>query len=209
MQTLFSMITFTIMLHGLFLQAVWLYLGRRARDSYLNDIMSFTTPSSRLSRYYHWHVDSFLNALIEGGLFLIILISSIIALSTILYGFESLIASAIIVFFIVFLSFISAMQHAWRVREVVDSETRIVASVGYSKDKIGITRSMVEDLYMQGPMGDGRMWFALFRLAQRHDAIGYAIRDVLMEKGKEEETRFQRSTTDPSSSSDRGPEIDS
>jgi len=209
MQTLFTLISFTILLHGLFLQAVWLFLGRKARDIYLNDIMAFKAPSSKLSRYYHWRVDSFLNALIEGGLFLIILVGSIIMLTTILFGFELLMASTFIVFFIVFLSFISAMQHAWRVREVVDSETRIVASVGYSKDKIGIVRAMVEDLYMQGPMGDGRMWFALFRLAQRPDAIGWSIRDVLMEKGKEEATRFQSGKTDSSSLADRGPGIDS
>jgi len=209
MQTLFSIISIVILLHGLLLQTVWLFIGRVARDKYLNDIMSFRSPSSSLSRYYHWRVDSFLNALIESSLFLIILIGTIITLSTILFGFDSLMASMFIVFFIVFLSFISAMQHAWRVREIVDREKRIVASVSYSTDKIGITRTIVEDLFMQGSMGDGRMWFALFRLAQRPDATGWAIRDVLIEKGKEEDTRFQRTKTDPGSLSERGPGIDS
>jgi len=209
MQTLFSIISIVILLHGLLLQTVWLFIGRVARDKYLNDIMSFRSPSSSLSRYYHWRVNSFLNALIESSLFLIILIGTIITLSTILFGFESLMASMLIVFFIVFLSFISAMQHAWRVREIVDREKRIVASVSYSTDKIGITRTIVEELFMQGSMGDGRMWFALFRLAQRPDAIGWAIKDVLIEKGKEKDTRFQRSKTDPGSLSERGPGIDS
>lgn len=209
MQTIFSIISVTILLQGLLLQTVWLYLGRIARDRYLNDIMSFRSPSSSLSRYYHWRVDSFLNGLIEGCLFLIILIGSIIMLGTILFGFESLVASTFIVFFIVFLSFISAMQHAWRVKEVVDSENRIVDSVKYSTDKIGITKTMVEELFMQGPMGDGRMWFALFRLAQRPDSVGWAIRDVLIEKGKEEESRFQKSKTDSSSLPGSGPGIDS
>jgi hypothetical protein len=209
MQILFTMTIFIIMLYGVLLQTAWLYLGRKARDKYLNDIMSFRKPSSSLSRYYHWRVNSFLNALTEGGLFLIILIGSTITLVTILFGFETLVASTFIVFFIVFLSFISAMQHAWRVREVVDSETRIVVSVGYSKDKIGVAKAMVEDLYMQGQMGDGRMWFALFRLAQRPDSIGWAIRDVLIEKGKEEEARLQRSKTDSSSLTKNGPGIDS
>ncbi|MFW9961602.1 MAG: hypothetical protein ACFFDV_11320 [Candidatus Thorarchaeota archaeon] len=209
MQALFSIISVTILLHGMLLQTVWLYLGRVARDRYLNDIMSFRSPSSSLSRYYHWRVNSFLNALIEGALFLIILVGSIITLSTILFSFKSLLASSFVMVFIVFLSFISAMQHAWRVKEVVDSESRIVASVGYSKDKIGTTRIMVEDLFMQGPMGDGRIWFALFRLAQRSDAIGWAIRDVLIEKGKEEDARFRRSNTDSRSLSGAGPGIDS
>jgi hypothetical protein len=137
------------------------------------------------------------------------LIGSIILLTTILYGFELMMNSSFIVFFIVFLSFISVMQHAWRVREVVDSQARIVASVGYSKDKIGVTREMVENLYLQGPMGDGRTWFALFRLAQRPDTIGYTIRDVLIETGKREDTRFRKSKTGSGSLSDSGPGIGS
>ena len=207
MQTLLNMASFTIILHGLLLQTMWLFVGRRARDKYLGDIMSFRSPSSSLSRYYHWRVSSFQNALIEGSVFMIILIGSIILLTTILYGFELMMSSSFIVFFIVFLSFISVMQHAWRVREVVDSQARIVASVGYSKDKIGVTREMVENLYLQGPMGDGRTWFALFRLAQRPDVIGWTIRDVLIETGKKEDTSFRRSNADSSSLSGSGPGI--
>ncbi len=209
MQTLFNMTSLTIILHGLLLQTMWLFLGRMARDRYLGDIMSFRSPSSRLSRYYHWRVTSFQNGLIEGSVFMILLIGSIILLTTILYGFELMMNSSFIVFFIVFLSFISVMQHAWRVREVVDSQARIVASVGYSKDKIGVTREMVENLYSQGPLGDGRTWFALFRLAQRPDTIGYTIKDVLIETGKKEDSRYQKSKTDSGSSSGSGPEIDS
>jgi hypothetical protein len=204
MQTLFSIPTLIIIMQGLLLQTIWLFIGHLAKDRYLNDIMSFRSPSKFLSRYYHWRVNSFLNALIEGILFLIILIGSTIVLVTIIFGFDAMAASSAILIFVVFLSFISAMQHASRVREVVDSESRIMDSVGYAKDKIGITRTMVDDLYMQGPMGDGRMWFALFRLAQRPDAIGWAIRDVLMEKGKEKDTRFRQVESDGS-----GPGIDS
>ncbi len=208
MQTLFNMTSITIILHGLLLQSIWLFVGRMARDKYLGDIMSFRSPSSRLSRYYHWRVTSFQNALIEGCVFMIVLIVSIILLTTTLYGFELMMSSNFIVFFVVFLSFISVMQHAWRVKEVVDSEARIVASVGYSKDKIGVTRTMVDNLYLQGPMGDGRTWFALFRLAQRPDVIGWTIRDVLIERGKKEDTSFRRSNTDSSSLSGSGPGID-
>jgi hypothetical protein len=51
---------------------------------------------------------------------------------------------------------------------------------------------MVDDLYLQGVMGDGRTWFALFKLAQKQDQVGWVIRDVLLEKSKEEDARFQR-----------------
>jgi hypothetical protein len=209
MQTLFSLASIAIILYGLLLQTVWLFLGRIARDRYLSDIMSFRVPSSSLSKYYHWRVNSFQNALVEGCLFLIILIGSTLVLITIVFGYDLMLSSMGFILFIVFLSFISAMQHAWRVKEVVDSESRIVDSVGYAKDKIGVAKTMVDDLYLQGPMGDGRVWFALFRLAQRPDVIGFAIRDVLIEKGKQEDIRFRTTGTNSGTSSGSGPGIDS
>ena len=102
------------------------------------------------------------------------------------------------------------MQHAWRVKEVVDSEGRIDTAIKTSTDKIGVVKMMVDDLYLQGVMGDGRTWFALFKLAQRQDQVGWVIRDVLLEKGKEEDARFSRQSTKPSSadsSADSGPDI--
>jgi hypothetical protein len=69
---------------------------------------------------------------------------------------------------------------------------------------------MIDDLYLQGVMGDGRTWFALFKLAQKQDQVGWVIRDVLLEKGKEEEARFQRQGTKSGpvdSSTKDGPEI--
>jgi hypothetical protein len=117
----------------------------------------------------------------------------------------------LIVVFVVFLTFLSALQHAWRVKEIVDGEGRINTAIQTSTDKIGVARMMVDDLYLQGDMGDGRTWFALFKLAQRQDQVGWVIRDVLLEKGKEEDSRFQRQSVKSSSadsSTDSGPEID-
>ncbi|MBN2231167.1 MAG: hypothetical protein JW779_16400 [Candidatus Thorarchaeota archaeon] len=209
MQVFYSVISFIIILHALFLQSAWLFLGRMSRDRYLRDIMTFRSPSSKLSRYYSWRVDTMKNALSEGAVFLLLLIISIIGLSILLFSIEALLEATLIVAFVVILSFISAMQHAWRVKEVLESETRIVSAIKSSVDKIGVTRRMVDDLYMQGTMGDGRMWFALFRLAQRPDPVGWSIRDVLIDKAKEEEERFQKKGPDYGAVSTGGPEIDS
>ena len=91
------------------------------------------------------------------------------------------------------------------------SENRIISAIRTANDKISVARMMVDDLYMEGAMGDGRKWFALFKIAQRQDQIGWVIRDVLIEKGKEEEARFNGQGTKPSSKSpesEQGPEID-
>ncbi|MBE0527183.1 hypothetical protein E4H12_07710 [Candidatus Thorarchaeota archaeon] len=211
MQAFFNPVSLVFILHGLFLQSIWLYLGRISRNGYLSDIMTFRTPSSRLSRYYRWRVTSFENAIKEGIVFLALLVSSLYALGFSLFPVDQVNGAFLIVVFVVFLTFLSALQHAWRVKEIVDGEGRINTAIQTSTDKIGVARMMVDDLYLQGDMGDGRTWFALFKLAQRQDQVGWVIRDVLLEKGKEEDSRFQRQSVKSSSadsSTDSGPEID-
>jgi hypothetical protein len=192
------------------MQGFWLFLGRRARDKYLGDIMSFRVPSSSMSRYYDWRVTRFTNALIEGIAFLVILLGSLILISVVMADFTAFMDAIFYVVFVMFLSFLSSMQMAWRVKEIKERENRILASIGISADKVGIAREMVENLMIQGTMGDGRVWFALYRLAQRPNQVGWAIRDVLIEKGKEMREMFQysKSETDPAVR-DKGPGIES
>ena len=192
MQTFYSFFSFIIIMQALVVQSVWLFVGRVSRDRYLKDIMQFRSPSSTLSRYYGWRVTSFGNALIEGIGLEFILIAVLVVVSMLIADFSMLIQQSLIVFFVAVLTFMSSMQLAWRVRGISTAEEYIVTSVKVSDDKIGVARRMVEDLYQQGEMGDGRMWFALFRLSQRPDPIGWAIRDVLMDKSKEEEKRLMR-----------------
>lgn len=209
-QALYSALAFVIFLHALFMQGVWLYLGRRARNTYLGDIMQFRAPSSAMSRYYDWRVTRFINALIEGVVFLVILLGSLILLSVALADFAAFMGASLYVLFVMFLSFLSSMQMAWRVKEINERENGIMTSIGTSTDKVGIARVLVEDLMIQGSMGDGRVWFALYRLAQRPNQVGWAIRDVLIEKGKEMREMFQdpESERDPTTP-DNGPGIES
>ncbi|MGQ4910934.1 MAG: hypothetical protein ACP6KW_02080 [Candidatus Thorarchaeota archaeon] len=212
MQTFYNYISFVIILQALFIQSVWLYIGRQARDRYLGDIMHFRSPSSRLSRYYGWRVQSFGNALLEGVGLQVVLIASIVGVSISLSDYQTLLNQAIVVLFVAILTFMSSVQLAWRVRAINTTEENITTSLKISEDKIGVARRMVEDLYQQGEMGDGQMWFALFRIAQRPDPIGWAVRDVLMEKGKDEERRMLREFTRlqaGKTTSDDGPGIES
>jgi hypothetical protein len=208
MQNLITTVSFVIVLLALLLQTLWLLIGRISRDKYLSDIMRFRRPSSSLSRYYSWRVEHSANGIVEGFLFLFILIISFITLGLMVFSLDLVIQSTPIILIVLLLSFLSSIQHSRQVKEINDTETRIVTSVKTSVDKIGVAKRMVNDLYNQGTMGDGRTWFALFKLAQKQDQIGWAIRDVLMEKGKEEEARVQRQKPSQSPSSpDGGPEI--
>ncbi len=203
-------LSFVIILHALLMQGIWLYLGRYARNRYLGDIMHFRAPSSTLSRYYDWRVNKFVNALIEGVVFLVILLGSMILLSIALADFAAFMNVILYVIFVMFLSIISAVQMAWRVKEINERENRIITSIGTSIDKVGIARELVEDLMIQGSVGDGRVWFALYRLAQKSNQAGWAIRDVLIEKGKEMREMLQYSESEVDSAApDKGPGIGS
>ena len=208
MQSLVSTVSLIIVLLALLLQTIWLLIGRLSRDRYLRDIMVFRTPSSTLSKYYSWRVENSANGVVEGFVFLFILITVVIAFGLTIFTMDLVTQSLPIFIFVLFLSFLSTLQHAWRVKEINDTETRIVTSVKTSSDKIGVAKRMVDDLYNQGALGDGRTWFALFKLAQRRDQIGWAIKDALIEKGKEEEARIQRQKPDQGAAqADSGPEI--
>ena len=211
MQVFYSPVSLVFILQALVLQSVWLYLGRVSRNRYLADIMTFRSPSSRLSRYYHWRITSFENALGERVVFIVLLLSSLYTVGFSFFTIQSVNGAFLIVVFVVILSFLSALQHAWRVKEVVDGEGRINTAIRTATDKVGVARMMVDDLYLQGVMGDGRTWFALFKLAQNQDQVGWIIRDVLLEKSKEEEARFQRQGVKSSSIEENptnGPGID-
>ncbi len=206
----YSILSLVIILQALFLQGIWLFIARRARDIYLADIMHFRTPRSALSRYYDWRVSRFLNALMEGIVFLIMLLASIILVSLAMADFSAFLDAIFYVVFVMFLSFLSAMQTTWRVKEINEQENRILASLTSSIDKVGTTREMVENLISQGAMGDGRVWFALYRLAQRQNQVGWAVRDILIEKGKEMKEMDKYTQREQESiSRDKGPGIES
>ena len=204
----YGTLSLIIIINALFLQGIWLFLGRRARDMYLGDIMRFRAPTSSVSRYYDWRVTSYGNAIIEGIVFQFILVISSIGISLVMADFNAFVNVILYVLFVMFLSFLSSMQVAWRVKEINNQERYLVTSIGTSTDKIGVARNLIEDLIIQGPMGDGRVWFALYRLAQKPNKVGWAIRDVLLEKGKELREMDQYSTKD-SVKSDKGPGIQS
>lgn len=209
MQMLYSLFSFVVIIQALLVQSIWLMLGRYARNRYLEDIMHFRNPSSLLSRYYGWRTDSSVNAIIEGVMLEFILVGSLIGLSLLIVSIEMLLSQSLIVLFVIALTFLSSLQLAWRVREITKAENRLIDSIRPARDKIGIARNIVENLYSQGEMGDGRVWFAMFRLSLKQDPVGWALRDVLMEKAKEEQEKLDKTQTTQDLTTDEvpGPDI--
>jgi hypothetical protein len=197
---------------ALFMQFIWLAFSRRAKNQYISDITRFRAPSSFSSKYYSWHLRKVWHSLLEGVIFQIFLISTIIVIVDVTADFDTLIYISPIIAFVAVLSFISSIQAALRVKEVLEREASISAILSKSDDKIGDTKEMIEDLMLQGPHADGRIWFALFKLALRQDALGWSIRDALFEKNKEIANEMRRGepiTREPQTKQTSGPEIES
>ena len=185
MQLTLDILSYTVVIVGMIFQTIWLLIGRKSRNSYMADITRFRRPSTLFSKLYAWRLKDSLNPLIEGILFEVFLIITILGIGVVSANFDAISAAATIIALVGFLSFLSAIQMARRVHNLGKMEESIVQRLKYADDKIGSARELVKELYDQGPLADGRKWFALFKLAQREDVTGYAIRDVLLEKGKQ------------------------
>jgi hypothetical protein len=184
MQNLFSLHTFTVVINALFLQGILIYLVRGGRNAYLNSIMNFHKPKSSLARYYAWRTKRLLNTVIEGVIFEIILIGSIVIILYPRGGVQLILDLLAITVFVVVLSSISSIQMVWRVREVLNKEKVVLKQLKDSTDRIDLIRQMVEELYQAGAYADGHTWFALFKIAQQQDVVGWSVRDVLMDRSK-------------------------
>jgi hypothetical protein len=183
MQTDVGLLGFQIILAAVVFQFMWMTLIKRAQDTYVVDITHFRPPSSRLSSYYEWRISDFGNILLEIIIYHVLLVTAIVLL-TVPTGLLGELGNLVVVFFIIFtLSLLSSGQMLRRVRQIITREQRIVFTLNAAEDKIGRARTIVEDLY-QGHE-EGHIWFALFKVAQMKDPIGYSVRDVLIEKGKE------------------------
>ena len=77
MQAIFEivreMFSYLILINALFLQGVWIYLGRKGEEAYIDDLINFRSPDSALSRFYEWRVSNTANAIAEGVLFIVVL----------------------------------------------------------------------------------------------------------------------------------------
>ncbi|MFW9954679.1 MAG: hypothetical protein ACFFD3_09015 [Candidatus Thorarchaeota archaeon] len=210
MQAFISDTIIMIVLTALFVQMVWMTIARRARDRYLRDMANFRKPESPFSRYYGWRVDSLRNSILDGVAVEVILIVSLLLLLFLsLEPFEIPSVFPVVIFVIV-LSSMSTAQTAYRVKGLKFRETLISKELELSVDKVAAARNMAINLLSAGKAADGRVWFALYRVGQRQDPIGWSVRDVLLD----EELKFmyqgmpigEGPKTDEASSSD-GPGI--
>ncbi len=181
MQTLMVTISVMVFVTAMFIQMLWTYIGRKGRDSYLRDIGDFRKPDSSLSRYYNWRVDSVRNAIVDGAIFDILLLLILIVLLLMTLEIYQIPDALVYVAFVMVLSSASTIQAANRIKGLKQREMNIIKQVEEATDKITAAREIAIFLISAGPTSDGRMWFAFYRIGQRQDPIGWAVRDVLLD----------------------------
>lgn len=197
-----------LLLNALFIQIAWMSIARRARDMYLRDLAGMRKPASRLSRYYGWRVSSVANSILDGVIFLSVLVIAL----TLMIDLSQFVSFLPLIVFVIILSGAVTVQSAYRVRQSITRETFLTTKMEESSDRISTARSEVIPLLSAGPLADGRMWFTLYRVAQRQDPIGWALRDVLQDEEFKEKYRNVDFTAVPSSetedpTSEEGPGI--
>ena len=183
-------------LAALAIQFVMILVNRKARDSYVADIVHFRKPKNPFSKYYEWRVTSLKNAIVDAVVNLAILVSVILGVAYFSNLLSALIDAIVIVTFVVGLASLSSIQMVWRVKKVIEQEFVLIHNISSSDDMIGKTKIIVDDLYEANTKDSGHLWFALFKIAQFENSLGYSVRDVLLEKGKEvlEDTNIQEET---------------
>ncbi|MHA2431894.1 MAG: hypothetical protein ACXADO_01535 [Candidatus Thorarchaeota archaeon] len=210
MQSVVQIYSFVVITNALFLQGVLIYIVRKGRNNFLDDISHFRRPSSALSRYYSWRVTKLRNALLETVVFEIILVSSLVGMLALPGAIYLLLPLSPIILFVIIVSTLTSLQMSWTVKGIVERERVILNKLSSADDKIGLVEQMVDELYQAGAYADGRVWFALFKITLREDSVGWSVRDVLMERSKKIVDRIEShmaETTDTAPPRN-GPEIE-
>ncbi|MFW9918260.1 MAG: hypothetical protein ACFFED_01560 [Candidatus Thorarchaeota archaeon] len=183
MQTFVSTFSFVIVLIALVIQMIWISLARKARDTYLGDLASFRKPSSTLSRYYKWRMDCVRNTVIDGIVFSSVLLVTIVTMVSVSISMDNLLAFLPVILFVIGISILTMIQSAYRVSESTKKERQLLDHLEPAQDKIGVAKGIALDLISSDKKEDGRIWYILYRIAQRQDSIGWSVRDVLLNKG--------------------------
>ncbi len=210
MQMTVSTISFVIVMVALAFQMIWLSIARRAREKYLRDLASFRSPSSSLSRYYHWRVEKVSNSLIDAVVFEVILTSSVVVIGVISLNPAEFNSVLPIVIFVVIISSLSSIQGVHQIKELKKIEHRFLERLEPATDKIDAARSFVMPLVGSYGHDVGKQWFALYRISQRQDTVGWSLRDVLMDRALREQGGMVELGTSNNTSleKDDGPGLD-
>lgn len=182
MQTMNSILPFAIIIAAMFVQMIWMTLARRARMAYLKDLVSFRTPSSRLSRYFRWRVGSVRNSTLDAIIFEMALVITVLVMIVVAITPDEYTIMLPIFVFVVILSSASTLQTINRVRGAQRIEKTVVTRMQSQQDKISAARSIVLPLIMNRSKADAQNWFVLYRIAQHQDPVGWSIRDALLDK---------------------------
>lgn len=188
------------------IQIFWFMLQRRGQIDYAQDLYHFRGPTTVFSRYYAWRSSTVGKSVIDAGLFNIVSLGLIVVFGVLTVGPEGMMEISALVVLIGVFSVFNVGQIARRVRERIELERTIIRNMSQSVDKVGEARRLVEQQVLTGQSRNPTVWFALFRVAQIQDQIGWSLRDVLLEE-RNKMTTTRKETFQSAQDEDAGPSI--
>ncbi|MHA1780601.1 MAG: hypothetical protein ACTSYL_07035 [Candidatus Thorarchaeota archaeon] len=170
-------------------QVIWTFLIRRGQIHYTRDLYHFRAPSTIFSRYYHWRVSSQGVTMAEALLVNGVSLGAIIYFGMLVLGFYAFHEISWLILVMVGFSIITVVQIFQRSRRMHLIEHTIIQKMKDSVDKIAEAKSIVNQYISAGKFTKVSVWLALFRVAQIQNSVGWAMRDVLLEKRDAVDTR--------------------
>ncbi len=190
-------------------QMAWSFLLRRGQRDYVLDLYHFRSPTTVFSRYYSWRAASLLRTVCETTLVNVFSLGAIIYFGLLVLGFYGLRELSWLIFIMIGFSAITVIQIIVNSKRMHRIQHQTVRKLTEAVDKIAEAKTMVDEYIQEGTFTKIPVWLALFRVAQIRNSVGWAMRDVLLEK-RDITEREEKSNNGPSdvSNESSGPGIE-
>ncbi|TFF86530.1 ABC transporter ATP-binding protein [Candidatus Thorarchaeota archaeon] len=185
MQLLLDGFAWLIIFAALGFQFVWMFIIRKARDDYVRDITHFREPSGSLSRYYGWRVESVGRAASESLVVNLLAIMAVVIYAIVVGSIDVIVQLFPLIILIGVVAIVGAILVARRVKNLIEARKAVEQRLEEAEYLVEGARNIIDDLLTSDSDSKGRVWFALFQIAQRQDKMGWSVRDTILEKEDE------------------------
>jgi FlaA1/EpsC-like NDP-sugar epimerase len=207
MQLILDNLAWIIIIVALGFQFMWMFVVRKARNYYVRDITHFREPSGTLSKYYGWRVSSIGRAVSESLVVNLLAIAAVVIYAVIADSLYVVMELLPLILLIMVVAVVGAVLVARRVQNLIKAKRRVEQRLEDAEYLIEGARSIIDELLTSDSDSKGRVWFALFQIAQRQDKMGWSVRDTILEKEDEIAERSGREKAELEAA-DEGPGIE-
>ncbi len=191
------------------IQFGWAWIVKTGQTDYARDLYYFRRPSTIFSRYFSWRISRFMAAVMDTAIINAISLGAIIYFGIIVLGPFVIYQMLWLIILLAGITVVSSSQILMRLYKSRNIEKAITEQLDQAIDKIGEAKKIVNHYIQTGELKKLVIWFALYRIAQAQNTVGWSIRDVLLEI-KDRDLDDLRDSSTLSSTDDKvgGPQIE-